>query len=310
MALATATTRPETSAPGDVRTLASSFRRSVRARNLSPRTEKTYLEAVSLMADFLVAHGMPTEVHAIAREHVEAFLADQLGSRRPSTVAIRYRSLQQFWRWCEEEGEVTSSPMTRMSPPKVPEDPPPVLSSEDMEALFVACKGSDFEDRRDLAIIRLLDATGMRRGEVAGLLVEDIDLDLAVAIVLGKGRRRRACPFGRQTALAMDRYLRLRSRHRFGHRPELWLGERGALTDSGISQIVRRRVGQAGLPDRVHLHMFRHSAAHRWLSEGGNEGDLMRLMGWSSRQMLSRYGASAADQRAREAYQRLLGDKL
>jgi integrase len=57
--------------------------------------------------------------------------------------------------------------------------------------------------------------------------------------------------------------------------------------------------------------MFRHTFAHRWLSEGGQEQDLMRLAGWQSREMLGRYGASAADQRAREAHRRMsLGDQF
>jgi len=269
------------------------------------KTIKSYLDSAEQMVDYLEGHGMPTEADHVRREHVEAYLvALHEAGRSPSTVATRFRALQQFWKWAVDEGEVARSPMERMKPPTIPETPVAVLSDDDVRRLLETCKSKTFEDRRDTAIIRLLHDTGMRRGEIAGLQVQDIDWDGHQAFVTGKGNRPRPCPFGAKAEQALDRYLRERAKHPDAQVEDaLWLGVRGQMTDSGIAQVVRRRGIEAGLGP-LHPHQFRHTFAHQFRMDGGNDTDLMALGGWRSPQMLTRYGRSAAAERAREAHRR------
>lgn len=299
-------------AKADIDILARSWRRSLLAANKSTKTVGIYLYAVGRLAAYLAEKNMPQCVEGLAREHIESFFADlRATGAKPTTCSTYYRSLNVFFNWLVEEGELRESPMRKMKGPTIPDTPPPVLSEDQLRRLLKACEGKGFRDRRDNALIRLLADSGMRRAECAGLKVADIDLDLNVAYVMGKGRRPRACVFGRKTAAALDKYLRVRAHHPHARREDLWLGvTHPTLSGPGIEDMVKRRASQAGLPP-IHPHLFRHAFAHAWLAQGGTEGDLMRLGGWSSRTIMSKYGASAASERAREAHKKLsLGDRL
>lgn len=294
----------------DLTDLVGDLQRKLVAENKTPRTVELYGDSAWRLIRFLQEQGMSTLAKDVGRQELEAFVSDQLARFKPSTASLRYRAIAQFFKWMAEEGEIDDNPFLRMKPPTVPESPVPVISEDELRKLLAVCDGTGYEERRDNAIIRLLADCGVRCSELMNLTLADVDRDQQVIFVVGKGRRPRAVPYGKRTAQALDRYLRARARHPYAEEKWMWIGAKGRLGDSGLRQMLERRGELAGI-GRVYPHQFRHTMAHRWMSEGGGESDLMMIAGWKSRQMLNRYGRSAAEERAREAHRRLaIGDRL
>jgi site-specific recombinase XerD len=300
---------------GDVERMVTSFRRHLRAENKADQTITAYTYAPLQLAAFLAERGMPSDVASIHREHMESFLEDLLTRRSAATANNRYRGLVAFFAWLTDEGEIPSSPMARMKPPVIPQQPVPVPSTADVQTILKGAAGNGFEDLRDTAIIRLFADSGIRLAELAGLRLDgddgsDLDLDAGMVRVLGKGRRVRDASFGNRTTKAIDRYLRARAQHPDHDSPWLWLGRRGRMTPSGIRQMIWRRSDEAGVP-RMHPHSFRHYFSDQFLKAGGQESDLMALNGWASSEMVRRYAASNRASRARDAHKRFApGDRL
>lgn len=299
--------------PETFESLRGSFYRSLRVEGKADRTLVLYGQSITYLSRWLESQGLPADLSSLTRANVLDWL-DSLRERglTSGTVLTRWRGLRRFVNWLLAEDILTKDPLAGITVEK-PEAPPvPVFTDADLAALVEACKGKTFKDRRDEALIRLLIDCGLRVSEVTGIDLDHLDLDNESVEVTGKGSRKRFAYFGAKTGQALDRYIRARAKHRHASASALFLGERGRFTPDGVRERLKVRAELAGLdPALVHPHRFRHTNAHDFLLAGGQERDLKRLMGWRSDTMLERYGASAADHRAREAARRLKrGDRI
>lgn len=272
----------------------------LRSLNRSPETIRTYSTSVIQFDAF--AKGAVT-VDEVTPALIRRYLTSVLADRSASTAVTRWGGLLSFFKWATGEGFCSPDPMQGVERPSRPEQVVDILTDEQIRALLDTCKGSTFDALRDNAIIRTYLTTGMRLSECASITLDRLNLNAQVVRVMGKGKREREVHLVDSTALAIRRYLRARKQHPKHDTAQLWVGKLGPLGAAGIKQMIQRRGKQAGVP--VHAHLFRHHFAHKWLAAGGTEGGLMGTAGWRSRQMLDRYGRSAAAERARSEHARL-----
>ncbi|MFV2177626.1 tyrosine-type recombinase/integrase [Actinomadura sp. LOL_016] len=309
------TRRPKDLRAGTFQAAINSFILHLNAEGKSPKTVRTYAEAAQW---FAAAHLRRNTEHSdwedVTPDDVRAWIVHLLDQYSDSYANNQYRALQQFFKWWSTDEELPD-PMAKLRPPSVGEKVVPVFTDEELAKLLKHCEGKTFTQRRDYAILTLFKATGLRLSELAGITYDpdepdrsDLDLMRRELLVHGKGNKQRIVRFGHPSARAIDRYIRIRNKHTYASSRRLWLGtnNRPPMTANGIYQMAVRRGEACGVA--VHPHKFRHHFSHTWLDKGGAEGDLMELNGWSSPQMLRRYGRSAASTRARRTYDRIMED--
>ena len=158
---------------------------------------------------------------------------------------------------------------------------------------------------RDVAMLELLYASGVRVGELVGLDVDDIDQRRHVARVFGKGRKERTVPYGNPAAAALDTWL-VRGRPALaivGSGPALFLGARGKRIDPrAVRTLVHKRIAEVeGAPD-IGPHGLRHSAATHLLEGGADLRSVQELLGHASLATTQIYTHVSTD-RLRRAYQ-------
>ena len=226
---------------------------SLRADRKSEMTVKSYADGVRLYLAWCDAKPAEPLERASLRAWVDR--PPRRGAQ-PATARARQLAVRRFTAWLAEEGEIPADPFLGIKAPKLDTHVVEPLTDDDLRALLKACtppKGATPAEalryRRDEAILRLMLETGARAGEVVALEFADIDATAGTATIRrGKGGKGRVVPFGPHTALALDRYLRLRTHHRLAASPALWLGDRGkGFTYYALHAALKARAQAAGI---------------------------------------------------------------
>jgi len=283
-------------------------RHLVAERDLAPHTVRAYLGDVTGLLDHAARLGQG-DVTDLDLRTLRSWLAkQQTMGRSRTTMARRATAARVFTGWLARTGRTSHDAGVLLGSPRAHRTLPPVLRVDEAADLVraaaeIADDGSPV-GVRDVAMLELLYATGIRVGELVGLDLDDVDRERNVVRVLGKGRKERSVPFGHPAARAVDRWL-------VAGRPQLraddagaalFVGTRGRRIDQrAVRSLVHRRIADVpGAPD-IGPHGLRHTAATHLLEGGADLRSVQELLGHASLATTQLYTHVTTD-RLRQAY--------
>ncbi len=268
------------------------FLLSCRAANLSPRTVEWYASMLAAWAAFLGErdwHDLDLSREFIVRLQTRAECyaghprhPPRAGALSASTVRGYVRAIKRFANWMLEEGRIQENPLRRLKMPRQPKRLPRAIEEEDFERMLAAAGCS-----RDRALLMILRDTGCRVSEVAGLKLQDVDLEKGIAFVLGKGQQERFVFLKPRSCEALRQWLEERGpgkpeeqlfllRDGGGH---IVPPEEGRFKPSTVYQLLKRTAKGAGVEGRSNPHSFRHGFGRDWVLSGGDVNPLSDILG-------------------------------
>jgi integrase/recombinase XerC len=284
-------------------------RHLVSERDLATHTVRAYLGDVAGLLQHAARLGHDDATRLDLRTLRSWLAKQQTVGRSRTTLARRATAARVFTAWLLRTGRAESDAGASLGSPKAHPSLPPVLRADEAADLIrMAARLADDGSPvgiRDVAMLELLYATGIRVGELVGLDLDHVDRDRNVVRVLGKGRKERAVPFGHPAARALERWL---AHGRPALRVEgagaaLFLGARGRRIDQrAVRTLVHRRIAEVpGAPD-IGPHGLRHTAATHLLEGGADLRSVQELLGHASLATTQLYTHVTTD-RLRRAYQ-------
>ncbi|MFT4287242.1 tyrosine recombinase XerC [Nocardioides sp.] len=277
-------------------------------RDLTDHSVRAYLGDIAGLLDHAGRLGL-TEITDLDLRTLRSWLAkQQTMGRARTTLARRATAARVFTAWLARTGRTATDMGAGLGSPRAHRTLPPVLRVDEADTLIQAAAeladdGSPI-GLRDVAMLELLYATGIRVGELVGLDIDDVDRDRRVVRVLGKGRKERTVPYGGPAERALDAWL-VRGRPGLtgaASGPALFLGARGGRIDQrAVRTLVHRRIADVpGAPD-IGPHGLRHTAATHLLEGGADLRSVQELLGHASLATTQLYTHVSSD-RLRRAY--------
>ncbi|MET0997574.1 MAG: tyrosine recombinase XerC [Marmoricola sp.] len=295
--------------PEELATALAAYERHLTSeRNLTAHTVRAYIGDVQGMLEHAVALGH-TDLGSLDLRALRSWLAKQqtLGKAR-STMARRATAVRVFTAWAQRTGRVAVDPGSALGSPKAHKPLPPALNAAEarslLEAAAVHADDGSAIGLRDVAILELLYATGIRVGELCGLDVDDVDRGRRVVRVFGKGRKERTVPYGVPADRAIGAWLEHGRPRLFtpGAGPAMFLGARGRRMDQrAVRTLVHARLAEVEDAPDMGPHGLRHTAATHLLEGGADLRTVQEMLGHASLATTQIYTHVTTD-RLRQAY--------
>ncbi len=271
-------------------------------KNASPHTCRCYRKDLEGFEDFLKSSEMylnPTgvvEIEKVDRIAIRKYMSFLHRKNKKSSIARKISTLRSFFKYLIREQVIASNPAKSVSTPKVEKTLPTTLTVDEAFRLMespqsIPEKSSEVskENRlRDRAILELLYSSGLRVSELVGLNLNQLDSDLGIARVMGKGRKERIVPVGVKAIEALKAYLEERGVSR-GDDPIFINSFGGRLTTRSVGRLIKKYTRHSGIVRRVSPHSLRHTFATHLLDAGADIREIQEMLGHSSLSTTQRY---------------------
>lgn len=252
-------------------------------RGLAENSLLAYRRDLEDIDEFLRRSRDTTLVKAQADDY-RAYLQNQTRKGRSTrTVARRLAAIRIWLRYLAADGRETSHILQQLERPKPERSLPKILSRAQVNQLISAPDPKSLLFARDVAILELLYASGLRASELCDLKIRDVNLPVRCVRVLGKGMKERIVPLGRAAAEAIERYL-VDCRPKLLRKPSeiLFLSRTGkSLERIALWMLVERHARKSGLLKHVSPHVLRHCFASHMLGGGADLRVVQELLGHS-----------------------------